>query len=86
MERNYEAGKQYFWKDKSLGGYAKLIGELIIDDPTQEIVGIAFPPEAGDDNYFEVDLKDLYKYRDFIKTFTIGEKKGESTIFWIHLV
>ena len=85
MERNYKQGQEYFWNDKSLGGYAKLIGEIIVDDPTRQIVGYASLPEKADDGLF-VDLKDLYKYRDFISTFTIGMEEDEPTIFWIHLV
>lgn len=85
MERNYKQGQEYFWEDKSLGGFSKVIGEIIVDDPTREIVGFVSIPEKEGDGFF-VDLKDIYKYRDFISTFSIGMEKNEPTIFWIHLV
>lgn len=90
MKRNYKKGHEYFWEDKSLGGFSKVIGKIIVDDPTREIIGFSIPVEETDCSYksdsFIVDLKDIYKYRHFISTFSIGYREDEPTIFWIHLV
>lgn len=87
--KNYQDGQEYIFNVETEQQFNQLIGELVMDNYMYEISGFVTMFDKDDTPIIEgheiFDIKAIWKYRNFITSFTVGTDEYPSTIFWINL-